>query len=760
MKRLTLILILIFISVFANSQDLFQKWTKSFMSTYSEESRCIYLDKDNNLFTAGNFRGICDFDPGPDSTIFVSNGYISPFITKFDTAGNFIFAKHFSSTYTSSAEAIATDTAGNIYVCGSFGGTCDFDPDSSTYNLSSFGPSDIFITKLNSTGAFIWAKSVGGSSADETTDIYVDVNGNSFITGRFRATADFDPDTASYNLTSNGLYDIFILKLDAQGAFCWVKSIGGSSDDCGNGIDVDVFGNSYVTGYFTGTADFDTGNGLLEFTSNSDDDAFLLKLDAQGNFVYAKQFNCLYDDVHGMDIALDPLNNIYITGELDGTVDFDPGPGSATTYGSRDIYIVKLSPHGDYLWTTVTEVQGFPYPQAIDVDYNGSIYTTGYFLGKLDFNTPGVYDIESNGSYDGYVLVHDSTGQFQWAGGFGGLYSDKLASIVSDPYGITYTAGSFQFDGAVISKLGVCEATNTYVTVTSCDQYELPNGQIVQSSGLWLRTLSDVNGCDSIIHTDLTIIHSTDSVFFVSECAEYLSPAGNVYTESGLYYEIIPNSIGCDSIIRTYLTIQNSSIELTESSCESYLFNGLELTASGYYVDTLISSTSCDSVIHLNLEIINLDTSISQNVNVLSAGEPDAIYQWIDCSDNTPILGATQQSYEPLLSGSYAVILTKDGCSALSSCITFTYLNNAVTRLEQQIRLYPNPIDDEFTIDLGVQLSKVSIVVFDMNGKQIFEQSIPDVRHTINCSELSAGSYSASIKSDETIIKTIVFIKE
>ncbi len=123
--------------------------------------------------------------------------------------------------------SITLDNNGNIYTTGSFFGTCDFDPGSGTYNLTSFGYYDIFVSKIDASGNFLWAKQMGGADRMRGYSIAVDNNGNVYTTGDFYGTCDFDPGSGTYNLTSFGLNYTFLSKLNTTGNFVWAKQIGG-----------------------------------------------------------------------------------------------------------------------------------------------------------------------------------------------------------------------------------------------------------------------------------------------------------------------------------------------------------------------------------------------------------------------------------------------------------------------------------------------------------------------------------------------------
>ena len=303
-------------------------------------SRSIVVDESGNVYTTGSFQNTADFDPGTGTFNLTSAGYNDIFVSKLDSSGNFLWAKQMGGTFTDQGNSITVDGSGNVYTTGSFTDTADFDPGAGTFNLTPTGGFDLFVSKLDASGNFLWAKQMGGASRS----IVVDESGNVYTTGSFQNTADFDPGTGTFNLTSAGYNDIFVSKLDSSGNFLWAKQMGGIYIDGGNSIAVDGSGNVYTTGSFDGTVDFDPGAGIFNLTSAGRIDIFMSKLDASGNFQWAKQMGGASWD-YGYSIALDVSGNVYATGSFEGTVDFDPDAGIAnlTSAGGDDIFVLKLS---------------------------------------------------------------------------------------------------------------------------------------------------------------------------------------------------------------------------------------------------------------------------------------------------------------------------------------------------------------------------------------------------------------------------------
>lgn len=332
----------VFILKLSNDGDFI--WAKSFGGVSSEQGVSIAWANSENIYIMGWFYDIVDFDPGDSSYLLESNGYEDIFIQKLDSSGEFIWAKSMGSIYGDLANSITLDNAENIYIAGRFSDTVDFDPGTEIYDLVSNGSTDAFIQKLDSSGNFIWVKSVGNTSADNIFSIALDDFNNINAIGTYFNTVDFDPGAETYNLTSNGWTDIFIQKLDSNGLFLWAKSIGGTNIDLGKSIFCDGSANLYIAGGYINTVDFDPNENSFELTSNGNYDAFIEKLDSEGNFLWCKSMGSTGSD-YVFALTLDDDGNIFTAGNFAFTVDFDPNDSvvELTSNGNVDIFIQKFS---------------------------------------------------------------------------------------------------------------------------------------------------------------------------------------------------------------------------------------------------------------------------------------------------------------------------------------------------------------------------------------------------------------------------------
>ena len=183
---------------------------------------------------------------------------------------DWVWAKGFGGSGYDFGHAIALDSTGNIFAIGDFKSTVDFDPGVGNFDLTSIGIQDVFISKYDNAGNFLWAKQVGGSGSGlNGFAIALDAFGNIYYSGRFSGTVDFDPGAGIYNLSSLGMGDIFIGKLDAAGNFLWAKQLSGSDDECAYSVAIDNSNNVVLTGYFNGSVDFDLGSGVMNLTAQA-----------------------------------------------------------------------------------------------------------------------------------------------------------------------------------------------------------------------------------------------------------------------------------------------------------------------------------------------------------------------------------------------------------------------------------------------------------------------------------------------------------
>lgn len=637
---LALFIILIHSSLLA--QDLDLSWVNNFGGTNSDLGRSILTDSERNLFITGSFQDSVDFDPSQDEYNLVSSGGYDAFVQKLDENGDLVWVNSTKGTSDENGNSISIDEDGNIYSIGTFEDTLKYLIGSDTNKLISKGHMDIFIQKLDIDGNIEWVKSLGGSSYEVSYSISNDVFGDVIITGYFGDTVDFDLGDSVYNLISYGYNDAFILKLSNEGEFIWAKSYGGLDNTIAETHLSDINGNIYVAGYYLDSVDFDPGLGVYNLESNGSTDIYIQKLDSNGDFIWAKSFGGPSTE-YTLAVGMDLYGSIYVTGAYKDTVDFDPGDGiyQLNSNGSSDAFLLKLDENGLFVWAKSIGGAEIDMSYGVSIDISGNIYMTGSFKGAADFDpSDSTFYLTSNGLEDIFIQKYDLNGNLHWTESIGGPDMDRGISIVSDNWGNVSLGGYFR-------------ATVDFDLSTEID--------------------------------DITSYGATD------------------------YYVV------------KYKQCPITGLEII-SSCEPYTWsNGITYTESNNSaIDTLVNYEGCDSIVSLDLYIESIDLDLTINDPTIVANLEGVEYQWLDCDNDYMVIdGETSQSFTALSNGNYAVEITQNGCTDTSACITISSTAIQDSERFKSIKVFPNPSNGKFNIELS-GLSKISIKVISMSGQLIY----------------------------------------
>ncbi len=390
-------------------------WAKSIRAASDFSISRVVVDKNDDIIIGGQFQGSVDFDPDSVSTFnLISTNWntFDVFIAKYDRNGNFIWAKQFGGVQHDRFESMEVDKNGNIFSTGWFYGVSDFDPGMGTFNLTQTGTfQDVYFSKLDVNGNFVWAKQLQslGVASKIAMDLAVDSNSNMFAIGSFHGTVDFDPGVQTKYLYSNQTDHTFVLKLDSNGSYSWVKQLGSSQIKPCNGesITTDNLGNVYATGSFEGTVDFDPDStATVNITANGFKDIFIECLDQNGNYVWAKKIGNTGQD-RGFSVKIDVSNNLYVCGDYDNTVDFNPGAGifQLPTIGTFSYFYLKLDLNGSFIHADGIEGTISNRKNRIALDRFGNLFSTGVFRGIVDFNPDSIaqHNLSSLGD-DNFIL--------------------------------------------------------------------------------------------------------------------------------------------------------------------------------------------------------------------------------------------------------------------------------------------------------------------------------------------------------------------
>lgn len=332
--------------------------------------------------------------------------------------------------------SVDVDGAGNYVATGYFQGTVNFGGSP----LTSAGGNDIFVAKFDAAGNHVWSNRFGFGGHQDAYRVALDGAGNVFVTGTFADTLIFGADA----LVSAGANDIFVAKLGPAGAPLWAKSFGDANEQVGYGLDTDGAGNVLVTGYFNGTVDF--GGGPL----TGDYDVFVAKFDPAGNHIWSKRFGD-DSDQFAQGLGVDGAGNVLVTGYFYGDLDFGGGPLT----GDVDIFVAKLDPSGNHIWSQRFGDATDQYGYNVAADGSGNVLVSGYYWGDVDF---GGGTLTSAGDYDVFVAKFDSTGTHIWSKRFGDASQQAGYGLAVDGVGNVllagYIFGTVDFGGGTLTAPG------------------------------------------------------------------------------------------------------------------------------------------------------------------------------------------------------------------------------------------------------------------------------------------------------------------
>jgi len=265
--------------------------------------------------------------------------------------------------------------------------------------------------------------------------IAVDSKGNAVIAGYFYFESEFGP-FGNYTLDAEDGADIFIQKLDSTGSVIWLKKISSIESERVQGIFVDQQDNIYLTGDFWGTVDFDPGPGVFEMTpAFGDGDSFYMKLNSNGEFLWAKTFGARVFD-GGNIIYVDEFENVFIAGDFQDEInDMDPGPGVYTLpcNGYTDIYVEKIDVEGNLVWANSFGGGYIDHLNDMVVDHSGNVYLTGSFNYTGATNTGLIFP--NNDKTDIFLFKYLPNGDLDWGYSLGSTKNDSSGELALDSAG-------------------------------------------------------------------------------------------------------------------------------------------------------------------------------------------------------------------------------------------------------------------------------------------------------------------------------------
>ena len=448
----------------------------------------IAVDDNGNTYITGETQST-DFAVTSGAFQTTIGGSNDVFVTKIDATGsNLLYATYIGGSNLDRGYAIALDAGNNAYVTGSTQSS-DYSTTSGTHQVSIDGNNDVFVTKLDATGnSLIYSTYIGGSDVDSGLSIAIDDSDNAYIGGSTRSN-DFDVTGNAFQTTNEGgLYDVFVTKLDPTGNnLLFSTFIGGDDSESCTSIDVDNNGNSYITGN-TSSTNYDVTNGAYQTTIGGNTDAFVTKLNANGDGLTYSTYLGGSDNDNGKSIKAGSNGSAYVTGNTSST-DYDITSGSYQTNlgGGGDAFVTKINETGGSLvYSTFIGGSNADIAYSISLDDNNNPIITGNTFSSDYDVTNGSYQTAIGGSFDIFITKLD---------------------VCSAP-SITVNANTPLCEGETLnltSNGGVSYDWTGPDNFASTQQNPSISNISLADSGAYVVNVSDANGCSSVDSVVVTV---------------------------------------------------------------------------------------------------------------------------------------------------------------------------------------------------------------------------------------------------------------
>jgi hypothetical protein len=554
----------------------------------------IAVDSSGNTYITG-LTASTDFPTTPGAFDTLYNGAVNGFVSKLNPGGTaLVYSTYLGGGNGDECNGIAIDSSGNAYITG-YTTSFNFPITSGAFDISYNGAGDGFVCKLNPNGtALLYSTYLGGKDEDWASGIAIDGSGNAYITG-YSGSTDFPTTPEAFETSSHGggynNSDAFVTKVDSTGtALVYSTYLGGGNIDHALGIAIDASGNAYITGY-TSSTDFSTTPDAIDTSFNGEapfyySDVFVTKLNPSGTALLYSTYLGGGDDDEGYGIAVDDMENVYITEYIFST-DFPTTPDAfdISYNGSGDVAVTKLNARGTGLvYSTYLGGGGNEEGFGIAVDGSGNTYITGRTFSHDFPTTPGAFDTSYNGSGNAFVtklsLVASPSPYLNSYGDF--ILSSDTSYWYFEKYGDGISAG-------ILSWISAYQCIS--ITQTPGEKGKITQVFSVPSTGWYTataRVLTDISNINQQQKVYLYLQQLNNDTAVVATGNQVIQPgAGGLNVSGWKSLQISFYATG------TLLGVQVVAINNTNSSATGSLYiDDIWVTAQGPTATTPVTLTN------------------------------------------------------------------------------------------------------------------------------------------------------------------------
>lgn len=476
-----------------------------------EYGKASAVDASNNYINGSLFQNTINVNPSGTTNLTAPGAATQLALTKYNSNGQLVWAKHMGGTTTSEApHGIGTDALNNIYVTGYFGSTTLTGAQNANFNpagggtISTQGNEDIFVAKYDSNGVYQWAFGLGNTgqeTQERAWDISTDNSGNSYVVGGFHGTMNFNPLGTTMNFSlPDSTAGLFIAKYNTNGIAQWVVIL----DVKGNSVftetyatcDLDAFGNLYVAGNVRGSnVNFNPLGTSTLLSSAGQNDIFISKYNvSNGVLSWVKKIGGAAQDlVSPGALRCDNNGNPYFTGRLTGTgtVNFDPNGGTTNVVNSA-LYITSYDANGNLRFAKGMNSGTGDGGHRVDFDNLNNVYIAGWMNGTATFGT--ISKTAFSPTADNFLAkFSNDLSTCIWAlnfGGAGATANNITAGLSVDHENNPIITGQLYGTNANANPLGSTALTLSSVGLNDCFVIKYKtDGTLWESTSVGIETI-------------------------------------------------------------------------------------------------------------------------------------------------------------------------------------------------------------------------------------------------------------------------------
>lgn len=583
---------------------------------------------------------------------------------------------------------------------------------------------------------FSWAKQGGLWAYDYGFGITTDNAGRVYLAGKYEKNANF----SGTILPCEGNHDIYLAQYSPSGNLNWIRTAGGHTGDYATCVTTDGSSYVYMGGEIQGTnAKIKFSHSSITLTCKGSNDIVIAKYTLDGDLVWARSAGWTkYDKALG--ITLDKSGNIYVCGMFTDYAKF--GNGAATVSGTgREIFVAKYDVNGNFKWVRKAGGPGTDFAQSVKCDSEGNVYICGSYENGCKFGST-TFSSYSN-FYNAFVAKYSPEGDLKWVKSGGGKWDDQAWSLDIDNANRVFVAGNFNGD-ALFNDTRISTSGSQDIFVAEYD---------VLGNLKWIKRAGG-----DVIDRAKGIACAGDRLYITGQfglTAQFGSFTKTAADSSDIFVACLDKS-GIFKWVQAAGgkpdAYENLGYEAGNAICAEA--NGNVYATGGMLNGATFGSTTLKGWTRTDVFLVKYTSGSPMIVVTPEEGEDGDGGGMRTAADTMPEALADESS-RAADAGPAAAKMLPDAITTQSP--QFTSMNDQL----DPMRIYPNPGNGSFIIDLNVQSeSKLEMFIFNSAGQLVERRQLTGISQvSVDLTSKEKGIYLVEVTDGKTLLRKKVILE-